>query len=244
MKNKKLVILIAIGISVLGSNNLITFANSTQPINDNKIILENNSQNNLEEFQKEINNELADKMNDFIEKNKLNVKIENPKAKITQEVLEEYNYDKNVIKDVIRKDVTDFQNYLLNVQTTKEELKLMEEQIKDDSRIVHKGTYYTAKVFSGVPAIGLGYINQDFKATIAGSSRLTRLDFLGNSYPSGFNIGSWTHNRSWYNVNSYGDRVEINMKGVIKYKLGVISYDYPSTFIDYGKVEGGKIVNL
>ena len=45
-------------------------------------------------------------------------------------------------------------------------------------KIINNGSYYTARVWSGVPAIGHGYINQDFRVTISGG-RVISTNFWG-----------------------------------------------------------------
>lgn len=68
---------------------------------------------------------------------------------------------------------------------------------------------YQARVESMIPALGWGYINHDFKADVS-SSKIHSVTLLGNSYDTGFTIGTWEPNYSWTDISNNKEYLQIS----------------------------------
>lgn len=102
---------------------------------------------------------------------------------------------------------------------------------------------YTASVESLVPAIGWGYINQDFKANVS-SSKISSITLVGNSYDTGFTLGSWEPNYSWSVISSNKQYCQIHMKGTISYLWEALNIKKACTFLDTFKASGSTLVDV
>lgn len=100
---------------------------------------------------------------------------------------------------------------------------------------------YTASVESMIPAIGWGYIKQDFKANVS-SSKISSVTLVGSSYDTGFTLGSWEPNYSWYDISNNKQFVQIHMKGTIYYLWKGLNISHSCTFLDTFKASGSKLV--
>ena len=100
---------------------------------------------------------------------------------------------------------------------------------------------YTASVESMIPAIGWGYINQDFTANVS-SSKISSLSLVGNSYDTGFTLGTWEPNYSWYEISSNKQFCQIHMKGTINYLWDALNITKDCTFLDTFKASGSTLV--
>ncbi|MDQ8440414.1 hypothetical protein Q3F30_09485 [Enterococcus faecium] len=189
----------------------------------------------LSNLELEMNEKIALNLNKFISENKLKVTIENPTVEINENVIYK-GYNEEIIKDKISEDIEQFKENLY-------EMTLNTGKTDAEKKIINNGSYYTARVWSGVPAIGHGYINQDFRVTISGG-RVISTNFLGSSYSSGFLIGTWSHNRSWAETRGGGTLLDIYMRGTLRYGIGDFSYNYPATFLDNCRVSGNRLVNV
>lgn len=101
---------------------------------------------------------------------------------------------------------------------------------------------YTASVESMIPAIGWGYIKQDFKATVS-SSKISNISLVGRSYDTGFTLGSWEPNYSWYEVSSNKQFCQIHMKGTINYLWEGLNISKDCTFLDTFKASDSTLVD-
>lgn len=101
---------------------------------------------------------------------------------------------------------------------------------------------YTAKVESMIPAIGWGYINQDFTANVS-SSKISSVTLKGSSYDTGFTIGTWDPNYSWYDISSNKKYLQIHMKGTINYLWEALNITQDCTFLDTFKASGSTLVD-
>lgn len=101
---------------------------------------------------------------------------------------------------------------------------------------------YTASVESMVPAIGWGYIKQDFKATV-NSSKISNISLVGNSYDTGFTLGTWEPNYSWSEISSDKQFCQIHMKGTINYLWESLNISKDCTFLDTFKASGSTLVD-
>lgn len=101
---------------------------------------------------------------------------------------------------------------------------------------------YTASVESMIPAIGWGYINQDFTANVS-SSKISSLSLVGNSYDTGFTLGTWEPNYSWYEISSNKQFCQIHMKGTINYLWEALNIAKDCTFLDTFKASGSTLVD-
>lgn len=100
---------------------------------------------------------------------------------------------------------------------------------------------YTASVESMIPAIGWGYIKQDFTANVS-SSRISSVSLVGSSYDTGFTLGSWEPNYSWTDISSNKQFVQIHMKGTINYLWEGLNISKDCTFLDTFKASGSSLV--
>lgn len=101
---------------------------------------------------------------------------------------------------------------------------------------------YTASVESMIPAIGWGYINQDFTASVS-SSRISSVTLKGNSYDTGFTLGTWEPNYSWSDISSNKQYLQIHMKGTINYLWDALNITKDCTFLDTFKASGSTLVD-
>lgn len=101
---------------------------------------------------------------------------------------------------------------------------------------------YTASVESMVPAIGWGYINQDFKANVS-SSKISSVTLVGSSYSTGFTLGRWEPNYSWSVISSNKQYCQIHMKGTISYLWNELNIKNACTFLDTFKASGSTLVD-
>lgn len=104
---------------------------------------------------------------------------------------------------------------VMRYKTVPHDIKTVEAFEKDapfgtssSSNILTRGTAnYTSSVFSGVPAGGVCWVKQDFRATVVNYTVISKY-FLGNSYQTGICLFQWTPNYSWFkgnlNVHSKG----------------------------------------
>ena len=102
--------------------------------------------------------------------------------------------------------------------------------------------FYKASVESMVPAIGWGYINQDFKADVT-SSKISNIILVGNSYDTGFTLGTWEPNYSWSEISTNKQYCQINMKGTINYLWEALNITKNCTFLDTFKANGSTLVD-
>lgn len=79
------------------------------------------------------------------------------------------------------------------VKMMKSAMKNMDVNVVYHPNMARATGSYTASVESLIPAIGWGYINQDFTASVS-SSRISRVTLKGNSYDTGFTLGTWEPN--------------------------------------------------
>lgn len=101
---------------------------------------------------------------------------------------------------------------------------------------------YKASVESMIPAIGWGYINQDFKANVS-SSKISSVTLVGNSYDTGFTLGTWEPNYSWSEISSNKQYCQIHMKGTINYLWDALNITKDCTFLDTFKASGSTLVD-
>lgn len=101
---------------------------------------------------------------------------------------------------------------------------------------------YKAKVESLIPAIGWGHINQDFTADVS-SSKISSITLLGESYDTGFTIGTWDPNYSWSDISSNKLYCQIHMKGTINYLWEALNITQDCTFLDTFKASGSTLVD-
>lgn len=103
---------------------------------------------------------------------------------------------------------------------------------------------YVCSVWCGVPSIGWGHVNQDFKASV-NNSRISSVTMLGQSYKTGLTLFGWHPVRSWSTVQSrlWHDIVRIHMKGTLSFILEGIQVGSAQTFMWEGYCSGTGIVD-
>ena len=99
---------------------------------------------------------------------------------------------------------------------------------------------YTASVESMIPAIGWGYIKQDFKADVT-SSKVSKVSLIGSSYDTGFTIGTWEPNYSWYAISKNQLYLQIYMKGSINYLWDALNITQACIFEETYKGNGTRL---
>ena len=117
----------------------------------------------------------------------------------------------------------------------------MSVEIKEQPSITRATSTYTASVASMVPAIGWGYINQDFRASVS-SSKISSVTLLGSSYDTGFTLGSWEPNYSWSDISTNKQYCQIHMKGTLNYLWDALNISLDSTFKATFQASGSKLV--
>ena len=172
----------------------------------------------LLKLEKEVNEVMNEELGQQVQTddNKVSVDIEETTVELKEKTLELYNYDKDKIVNAFKQEARELKEGFS--KTDIEVKKVKENSPKGNSlnSLVDNGSYYTAKVWSGIPAMGWGYINQDFIGRNSGN-KLVGLKLQGNSYGTGLTLGSWTHNRSWIDIHKYGVTAGIYMKGTLSY---------------------------
>lgn len=174
------------------------------------------SQEELLDLENQINQIMNDELSEVIQSNNDDVSttLENISIKLNESTLELYDYDKIKIINAFKEEAQEIKNNFLNTKVEVTEVKTPD--ISPYS-VVDRGSFYIAKVWAGLPAIGWGYINQDFSATKSGS-KIKSIKLLGSSYKTGVMAGSWTHNRSWIEKASGSTTsADIYMRGVFHY---------------------------
>lgn len=188
----------------------------------------------LLELEKDVNKAVNDELKGIIQSqvdNDVSIEIGDISVQLDDETLEKYDYDKERVIEAFKEEIKDWGNGLKRTE--------IEIQKKVDSNLTNNfetysvknmGTYYVAKVWAGVPAIGHGYINQDFNAKKSGG-KFTSVKLLGSSYKSGVMLGTWSHNRSWVTIPNSKTVAEIRMKGVLDYVFKGSPVSLPATFL-------------
>lgn len=187
----------------------------------------------------QLNKEITQELHQFVLDNELDVELGEAKINISE--LHLNSSDEKTVNEYLDKIVQNLKNSLLEANT---EVVSKNNVVSSDFQplVVDRGSYYTARVWSGIPSGGWGYINQDFTASVTGN-RINSINFLGDSYSSGVAYGSWSHTRSWVEYTNNRTRADIMIRGVITYSVFGFSVDLPATFLDAVGAENGRIVN-
>ena len=114
------------------------------------------------------------------------------------------------------------------VKMMKNAMQNMEVKLIERSNMARATGSYTASVESMIPAIGWGYIKQDFTANVS-SSRISSVSLVGSSY-------------SWTDISSNKQFVQIHMKGTINYLWEGLNISKDCTFLDTFKASGSSLV--
>lgn len=86
---------------------------------------------------------------------------------------------------------------------------------------------YSACVSSFLMQIGITWICQDFRASVLNGVVTNKL-MLGTSYNKGVGIGTWSHNRSWFEQPNPKE-LDVNYKGNVSAIIQQGSISYPLT---------------
>lgn len=89
---------------------------------------------------------------------------------------------------------------------------------------------YTSAVFAGVPAVGICWIHQDFRATV-NNYKVVSKSFLGSSYQTGGCVFHWSPNYSYFSGN-----LNVNSKGVFSAVIKGGPVKFSATFMAIYKV--------
>lgn len=173
-----------------------------------------------------LNRYIKSELETFIKENNLNIEINNINFKLK----------KSSNRTELEKDINKIKESLLTYKKT----SVQEHEIQP--YIVNKGSYYIAKVWSGVPSVGHGYINQDFSVRIS-NGKITSVNLLGSSYQTGFTFARWNPNRSWTTLSQNNTHLAIRMKGVLNYTFNIFEGGMDATFVEDVKVSNGKLVS-
>lgn len=180
-----------------------------------------------EETIENLNAYIKTELEEFIKQNDISIEIDDINFKLKN--------DNIPSKDDVEKDIETLKESLLMNQ------KSSVEKQEIQPYLVNNGSYYTAKVWSGVPSFGYGYIQQDFSAKIS-SGKITSISMLGSSYQTGLIYAKWNANRSWTEMSQNNTHVAIYMKGVLNYTLNIFEGGVAATFVEDLKVSNGKLV--
>ncbi|MGM1023767.1 MAG: hypothetical protein ACQEXV_25310 [Bacillota bacterium] len=177
--------------------------------------------------QKGIETQIASELNTFAKENGLSVSFDNVKYTINTDVIQSEEQLKQEVKD--------------GIEQIKQELLTLNTKIESKSSdirpsgIEDNGDYYIASVENMIPAIGWGYVNQDFKASVSGG-KINSISLEGDSYKTGVTLSGWTHNRSWDNISTNKKYAQIHMKGVVSYIFKGSNIETSATFLATTKV--------
>ncbi|UTR13832.1 hypothetical protein MM221_14600 [Salipaludibacillus sp. LMS25] len=176
------------------------------------------SESELKDLENEINEIMNAEFEDLIptNDNDVYVEVDDISIELEKSTLEFYDYDKEMITNSFKEKAKEIKRDL-----TGTEVEIIKNEVQNENGIgiqsvIKKKSYYTARVWSGVPAVGWGYINQDFQARNK-SGKISGMKLLGSSYDTGVTAGGWTHNRSWFDMHKYAVAADIRMKGVVSY---------------------------
>lgn len=185
------------------------------------------------DLENEINTIMNEELGSLIQSDNddVTVGIGGISIELDEGTLELYDYDKDKIIDAFRQEAKELKQGFENteVDIIKEESQQLNGEISPLS-VIDKGSYYVARVWAGVPSGGWGYINQDFTASNL-NNKIHNIKLIGPSYKSGVLVGSWSHNRSWFEVQRYAVQADIRMKGVIEYIFKGSPISLPATFL-------------
>ncbi|MCI9072385.1 MAG: hypothetical protein HFH80_06175 [Lachnospiraceae bacterium] len=178
----------------------------------------------------QIENRIRDELSNYVSEHNIPVSFENVKCDITYGYFNDTEELDNYVSDKIQ--------YIIG------ELDCIDISLENKQThtrgISDKGGYYTAKVESIVPAIGWGYVCQDFKASVS-SGIISSITLQGNSYDTGVTLGSWEPNYSWVDISKNKRYCQIHMKGTVNYLWEGLNLSMEATFLATGKGNGSKI---
>lgn len=115
----------------------------------------------------------------------------------------------------------DAEAYASDIVSTYEADTTVQNSVSPNRTITPLGTSnYTSSVFAGVPAGGVCWIKQDFRATVT-NYRVTSKSLRGSSYQTGVCAFSWSANYSYFsgslNLHSKGTFSAIIKGGPVKF---------------------------
>lgn len=92
----------------------------------------------------------------------VSVGVENTTVELKESTLEQYDYDKETIVNAFKEEAKALKEGFSNAEVEIKKNELKETDNNGLQSVIDNGSYYTAKVWTGIPAMGWGYINQDF----------------------------------------------------------------------------------
>lgn len=205
--------------SIVGLNSSIAYSKETKKFASN------------DEIQEQVNVRIENELNAFAKENGISAVFDDVNYSINFDLV---NNEKELNQDV-EEIISNIKNELINISTSVESIS---SEINTFS-LTNKGDYYIAKVECAVPAIGVGWINQDFTASLGGEM-INGITLLGNSYKTGITLSSWKHVRSWYEISANRKYARINMKGVLTYLYKGSNIDMSATFMETVKVNNNN----
>lgn len=115
----------------------------------------------------------------------------------------------------------DAEAYASHIVSTYEADTTVQNNVSPNKTMTPLGTSnYTLSVFAGVPAGGVCWIKQDFRATVT-NYRVTSKSLLGSSYQTGVCVFSWSANYSYFsgslNLHSKGTFSAVIKGGPVKF---------------------------
>lgn len=133
---------------------------------------------------------LKEQLSEVAKEKNLNVIIDNISVDAPQSTIDEYHGDAHsYAADIVKA-------YESDTGTPATEIPV----IKNSGMSTLGTAKYTSSVFSGVPAGGVCWVKQDFRATVT-NYRVTSKSLLGKSYQTGFCAFQWSPNYSWFEGN-------------------------------------------
>lgn len=158
------------------------------------------------------------------------VSFENINYTINTNVIQNEEQLNQEVENVIKQVKEDFKNLETEVETKPVYTPMGLSYDSDE------GTY-SVGVANGVPAIGWGYVYQDFKASVSGG-KINSITLLSDSYKEGVTLSGWTPIRSYFTISKNKKFAQFNMKGTISYIFKGSNLDYVTTFQGHIKVSG------
>lgn len=182
----------------------------------------------LEDAQKEIEQRLPGLLTARANELDLPISFENFSFALTSELWEQYGGDTDSL-------LTDFVSEYFGEGVEPKE-------VAGPPVMVPFGTsVYKARVWSGIPALGHGYVNQEVRATVT-SGKITSASNVGPSWMSGALIGTWTPAYTTLTRTKANTRLKVQIKGQIYYVWKGVTLGGRQTFLMGFKASGGKLV--
>lgn len=189
------------------------------------------------DYENKVEEQILNELTAYFEENSIPVELSDINCVINYDQYDSTEDINASVSELTEKIKSEFNNTNVKINTNSSSSMIQPLSIENNG-----GNDYTAKVESIVPAIGWGYICQDFTAKVSGG-KISSLTLEGSSYDTGITLGSWEESRTWKTISTNKKYCQIHMKGTVGYLWKDLNLSFSSTFLATGKVSGSKIVS-